>query len=303
MREFLYISDTKLRRFEIDSRRSLGVRSITVSAGVPVVKADVKLETSNLNVLDEKFGRVKAVTQAIENSPRFARWLEDPDLHAGDWIMFECWMRFAQIHRDKGSPLKEPALNVILFRGAVGDDEGSYSRELESDWIAAEHAAAYSPTTPVSWQTTVQVPRGSTELLLTGSYKHMLDSTKLGDTSYRSGSGTDHLYLVLRSIAEADVSGEDDRLPDDFHKPVKPNVYRTGEENVRTIFNSGLWYERQPAYLSGYAQVLADLPAEDQQNRLILGTPLFVQYSDPPVPIVSNSPHRKSNRFWRWFIR
>lgn len=284
MRELIYLSTAKLRSFTVEGRQDLfGDRG--VKAAVPALGSiEISPGGSKEEGAAERLDRIIAV---LEDSARASRWVGDPVLGPGDWVQFECEMMFGHFHGEGvdnqyylhhllGSAL--PRMDVVLFRGAVGDESIPWPR----------------------WRGPLTVRYGWTEVLLTGWAGHLLDPGPIHEASERMGSNTEDLYGFISKAVEADRTGGDDRSIASVEMP------GTLEEKVRWLFNYPRWESSNEGFLRGHARVLRVLPQNEHSNRLVIATPLYVEYGDrptaaAPVPVPSREPAtgKKWYRFGR----
>src|ERR1022692_3865133 len=93
MREFIYISDRKLTQFMPDApppwwRR----RPLRAEVKTPI--GSVGFDTEDTSVEDVSTRRLYQATRHLEEH---ARWYEDPDLEAGEWVFFEARLGYQVI--------------------------------------------------------------------------------------------------------------------------------------------------------------------------------------------------------------
>jgi Family of unknown function (DUF7019) len=240
MRELLYLSTKKLGTFMPD-RPSLSVQGAgSASVGPVAVKVDVS--TTSPAGFDE--ATIKSFRRVVGHLEREAGSLTSPDLVVGQWISFNIKMGYGTVYRDTG--LLPPADDVALFYGSHRSDE----------------------------------PGGhmSTDLLLCGSTEHLLRRTA---SAGRMGSGTEWLHDLIGRINSADSVG-DGELPEE----VRPNALAVKRTNMPTqvarwTFDV-IWDHHSPdqyARLKGLAKVLLVVPENEIVNRLVLATPLFVEFA------------------------
>lgn len=108
------------------------------------------------------------------------------------------------------------------------------------------------------------------------------------------------------------MDGSDD-LPDDFGRLAQARSSEKNEtlaEVVRSIYGSGMWAD-EPAYLArtdrnlervyahGVTRVLDVLDSGNHPSRLVVGTPLFVEYTARPM---APRPAWPGSGFWRRWL-
>jgi hypothetical protein len=240
MRELLYLSNKKLATF-LPDRPSLSVQGAG-SAGVGPISVTIDVSTASPAGFDE--ATIKAFRRVVGHLEREAGYFTSPDLEAGQWIFFDVKMGYGTAYRDTGLLPQED--DVALFYGSHRSTE----------------------------------PEGevSTDLLLCGSTEHLLRRTA---SAGRMGSGTEWLHDLIGKINNAD-SGGDGALPEE----VGPDALATRRINMpaqiaRWVFNV-IWNHHSPdqfARLQGLAKILFIVPENEIVNRLVLATPLFVQFA------------------------
>jgi uncharacterized protein DUF7019 len=240
MRELLYLSTQKLSTF-LPDWPSLSVRGAG-SASVGLVSVTVDVSAASPAGFDE--ATIKAFRRVVGHIEREAGYFTSPDLEAGQWVFFDVKMGYGTVYRDTG--LLPPEDDVALFYGSY--------RTAEPDG---------------------QV---STDLLLCGSTEHLRRRTA---SAGRMGSGTEWLHDLIRKVNDADRDG-DGALPDE----VRPDALAARRINVpaeiaRWVFDI-IWNHHSPdqyARLQGLAKILFIVPENEIVDRLVLATPLFVQYA------------------------
>lgn len=240
MRELLYLSTKKLGTF-LPAWPSLSVRGAG-SAGVGPLSVTVDVSAASPAGFDE--ATIKAFRRVFGHLEREAGYFTSPDLEAGQWIFFDVKMGYGTVYRDTG--LLAPEDDVALFYGSY--------RASEPDG---------------------QV---STDLMLCGSTEHLRQRTA---SAGRMGSGTEWLHDLIAKVNDADRDGVGG-LPDE----VGPDALAVRRTNVpaqiaRWVFDV-IWNHHSPdqyARLQGLARILFIVPEDGIVDRLVLATPLFVQFA------------------------
>lgn len=240
MRELLYLSNKKLATF-LPDRPSLSVQGAG-SAGVGPISVTIDVSTASPAGFDE--ATMKTFRRVVGHLEREAGYFTSPDLEAGQWIFFDVKMGYGTAYRDTGLLPQED--DVALFYGS--------HRSTEPDGEV------------------------STDLLLCGSTEHLLRRTA---SAGRMGSGTEWLHDLIGKINNAN-SGGDGALPEE----VGPDALASRRINMpaqiaRWVFNV-IWNHHSPdqfARLQGLAKILFIVPENEIVNRLVLATPLFVQFA------------------------
>lgn len=173
-----------------------------------------------------------------------SRSLHVPDLEAGHWIFFDVKMGYGTLSRDTGAVPSED--DVALLYGS--------SRPNEPNG---------------------EVP---TDLLLCGSTEHLCRRTV---SAGRMGLGTEWLHDLIGKVNIADGQG-DGALPEEVSSDalaakrtnMPAQIARWVFETIR-VHHSPDQYAR----LQGLAKILVIVPENEFDSRLVLATPLFVQFA------------------------
>jgi hypothetical protein len=240
MRELLYLSKKKLGTF-LPDWPSLSVRG-TGSAGVGPVSVTVDVSAASTAGFDE--ATIKAFRRVRGHLERDASYFTSPNLETGRWIFFDVNMGYGTVYRDTG--VLPPEDDVALFYGSYRASE----------------------------------PDGQvfTDLLLCGSTEHLLRRTA---SAGRMGSGTEWLHDLIGTVNDADRDGNG-ALPDE----VRPDSLAARRTNMpaqiaRWVFDVIRDHHSPDQYarLQGLAKVLFIVPENGIVDRLVLATPIFVQYA------------------------
>jgi hypothetical protein len=254
--ELLYLSRAKLQRWP--SRRSgsggLPSRIGGEIGGGPlpgkVTLASTGAQPDQDSQIARDYRKLRSVLKELESSDRFSRWVTDPLAGPGQWVEFEGPMRYGRIGRDHPRTDHEASGNIVFFIGSFGE------------------------SSPV------------VDVMLGGWVGHLLDESAR-DTSLRMGSRTDHLYDLWNELAEAEHAG-DFAIPGVWgrlQREISRGDHLTLDVICRWAYGMAENYlPRITALpLKGHAQVLARLPADEYQRPLLVGTPLYVEYSAAPL--------------------
>lgn len=240
MRELLYLSTKKLGTF-LPDWPSLSVRG-TASAGVGPVSVTVDVSAASPAGFDE--ATVKAFRRVRGHLEREAGHFTSPDLEAGHWIFFDVMMGYGTLYRD--TEAVPPEDDVALFY--------SSSRSSEPNG---------------------EVP---TDLLLCGSTEHLCRRTV---SAGRMGSGTEWLHDLIGKVNIADGQG-DGALPEEVSSDALA-AKRTNmpAQIARWVFETIRDHHSPDQYarFQGLAMILVIVPENEFDSRLVLATPLFVQFA------------------------
>jgi len=265
MRELIYLSKGKLAMF-YPNRMS---RSVQFTGGLGLGPVSAKIDIS-----DPPSGAGEATITLLNRAVRYlegkAVHFSHSELSAGRWVFFDLNMGYGTSYRDSGAPPKID--DIALFRGSFN--------QVETD--------KQSPL----------------DLLLCGSTEHLLIRTA---SAGRMGSGTEWLYDLIREIEEIDAFGTGE-LPDSLN-PDALAVRRVNmpDEIARWVFDVIRRHHAPSQYtrLQGFARILFIVPATEYSARLVLATPLFVQFaSSKPIGILTRRRmqrelSRSHGRRWR----
>jgi hypothetical protein len=143
--------------------------------------------------------------------------------------------------------------------------------------------------------------------MLGGWVGHLLDETVVRDPALRMGSRTDHLYDLWDELSHTEQDGTFD-IPEVWgHLPHETNRGDRLTLDVICRWTNNMLVGHLPEAtavpLKGYAQVLARLTNAEYPRPLIVGTPLYVQYSTLPETLlapakVEDAPPAVMQRSW-----
>jgi len=255
MRELLYLSTKKLGTVLPD----WPPLEIKGAGNVGVPSASIKLDVSTASSVGFDVKTIRAFRKMRRQTEREARYFTSPDLEVGWWIFFDVKMGYGTLYRDTGAV--PPEDDVALFYGAYRADEPNG-----------------------------EVP---TDLLLCGSTEHLCRRTV---SAGRMGSGTEWVYDLIGNVNIADGQG-DGTLPEE----VSPEALAAKRTNmpaqvVRWAFESIRDHHSpdQYAQLQGLARILLIVPENEFNSRLVLATPLFVQFaSAKPLGLIGRRRMRQ----------
>lgn len=220
----------------------------TDGLGLGPAKIDISAPFPGLN--EEKITLLNQVVSYLE---RRATHFSYSELSRDGWIFFDLNMGYGTSYRDSGIP---PEIDdIALFYGSFNQVERDRQSPLD--------------------------------LLLCGSTKHLRTRTA---SAGRMGSGTEWLYELIGKIEESDTLGSKE-LPDSVSTDAL--AARRGNmpaEIARWVFDVIREHHSPAQYarLQGFAQILFIVPAAEYSARLVVATPLLVQFaSSKPVGILT----------------
>lgn len=247
MRELVYLSQSKLQQFTFEPpRRWRGRAQVEGEISVPGLGA-VKVTPAAAGQDTRPVADLEKVVSSLESSGRAAQWFANERAQVGQWVRFSAPLSYTTV------------AGAVLF--------------LDGD----RRTAAY-PT------------GGALRLMLHGSREHLVGtsqdlSTKaVAEHHYLSHSTVIRLLRNLHSYLAA-TQGEGDA--DGFHssqsgdEPALPSML----ERLVVLLGSYLHLKYTVAWMTGYARITAMVPF-DRNDRIMLATPLFVEYASPPASSV-----------------
>ena len=173
---------------------------------------------------------------------RSAKWFTDPTARPGEWLGFELDLGYGTAHRDTAlSELDD----VVLFGGCVPASKVLQERDLE--------------------------------ILLCGSACHLMDRCA---SAGRMGSGTEWMHRLIKRLGRSD----EQNVQLDFQDITNQGLgeWDNPEEIAQWVYH--VIAANHPAHqrtcLSGLARVLLNADSPRWTTRLVVATPLYVQYRD-----------------------
>ncbi|MFJ4862691.1 MULTISPECIES: SAVMC3_10250 family protein [unclassified Streptomyces] len=114
MREFIYVSDNKLRQFAAPPRRLRRTAALRLSTPLGGIELDAP-------VADAEQARQRHLNQVSEHLEESSRWFAEPDLRPGHWVWFE-------------APLRQICLTgrfrqLVLFADPAPGEDRAYDEE------------------------------------------------------------------------------------------------------------------------------------------------------------------------------
>ncbi|MFF3642058.1 SAVMC3_10250 family protein [Streptomyces sp. NPDC002564] len=135
MREFLYLSDGKLRQFLPEPRRFS--RTGAIRLNTPVGGVDVEAPAA-----DGERARLQHLQQVDKHLDKQALWFTQPNLRPGQWVWFEAPLRCVT--------LRGEYQHMVLFADPVPGEEPEYERATGCRLLlhgSARHLMGYTPVT------------------------------------------------------------------------------------------------------------------------------------------------------------
>lgn len=133
MREFIYVSDNKLRQFAAPPRRLRRTAAVRLSTPFGGFELDAP-------VADTERARQRHLDEVSEHLEGSSRWFADPDLRPGHWVWFE-------------APLRQISLtgrfrHLVLFADPAPGEDRVYEEETGCRLLmhgSARHLLAQPP--------------------------------------------------------------------------------------------------------------------------------------------------------------
>lgn len=255
MRELVYLSQRKLKQFALNRRRPFR-HIVETEVKIPAV-GGVKL-TNEPSAQD--LGALEQVIRALDRSDRAPSWFDDADIQAGQWIHVEAPMSYRLLdNQQPRSPVvfaDRPtatrnyptggALRILLH--------GSQEHLLDR---APEHIADQAEATAVRHM---------------GSNQEFLDLLPARPSLVRDFAS--ELVKAAASAEESEEAAADQEDLDDLEQKTTSFLHQFDAE---VPVQTAVW-------MAGYARVTAILGYDKPEHRIVIATPLYVQYVTSPPP-------------------
>ncbi|MFC9229171.1 SAVMC3_10250 family protein [Streptomyces decoyicus] len=238
MREFVFVSDGKLRQFlPKPSRFTMpgAIRLKTPVGGLELERGPQESER----------GRLKHLEKVDKHLNHQAEWFADPALRPGGWVRFEAPLRCVT--------LRGEYQHMVLFADPVPGEDPAYDRET------------------------------GCRLLMHGSSRHLLgyapvsiDGPPLEGIEGGSSIGT--TFLTSAGHVVRALSLEHDPVAGDAPVP-SVELSGTGVRELVAALDARHGQAGSAAQMHGYARVTAVLPATESAARLVVASPLTVEYA------------------------
>ena len=252
VRDFLYLSDQKLRALDIQGSRILrGTLGVRGEVRVPFLSMTVEPTNKTSESSSDSRDRLQIarLRKAIDDINARSLWYSDPEARAGCWIYFELPMNYCLLQ----------------------------SKYFQSSVVFADHAEL--------------LPDPSTRVLLHGSRRYLLDQPQTIEVSdeverlKRAPSGTEFVYALADNVADVvhTISGASDPLatePADSAPTARTESLAAGIARILRVLDRK-FVSGTAATLAGLARVTASVDAEGalgNAERLVMATPLYVEY-------------------------
>lgn len=290
MRELVYVSERKLRQFDLPARRRrwrmTGVEGEVGLAGVGKVKATSRIDAA------EPGPDLDSVIAALDKSERAARRFTDPGVMAGQWIAFRAPLNHCVVDRKEFGP-------VVLFldvpRASAQYPSAGSPRLLlhgSPEHLTSVRAAKMSLTLPRAKEL-----RPEESLLGLGPALSQAsdagcfyDAAGVPWPSWARRSPRRALEDTFRALSIEQAKIEEDvkhALTQDY----SDDGSLPGHRLLGTVWSvigmlDGQFSEASAAWMSGYARVTIagpPLSLAAKFERIVVATPLYVQYDEPPA--------------------
>ncbi|GAA5701058.1 MULTISPECIES: SAVMC3_10250 family protein [Streptomyces] len=257
MREFVYLSDAKLRQFVPEPRR-FG-RQGTIRVATPI--GGVDLEPSK----DPERSRLRHLQQVMRRIDLEAEWFTEPGLRPGRWIQFEAPLNLV--------PLNGPFRSMVLFIDPVRPVEGY---ETPGSIRLVLHGS-------ISHVIQAQLPEAADQPVVpviasgTGGYGTLAAFMALLATGAMSWTADE---LAAHQDPLAPVPG----LSGSMGEALRGPVVRRGTVSLVSAVDRKIDPETS-AWMRGCARVTANLARRGSEAtaRYLIASPLYVEYA-PDLP-------------------
>lgn len=179
---------------------------------------------------------------------RRADWYADPELRSGGWVWFEAPLRFVI--------LRGAYQHLVLFADPAPGEEPAHEQETDCRLLmhgSARHLLGYAPAT--------------------------IDGPPLEGIEGGSSIGT--TFLTTAGHVVRALSLEHDPAADSAPPP-SPGLSGNGVRHLVAALDARHEQAGSAALMHGYARVTSVLPATDSARRLVVASPLTVEYAYNP---------------------
>ncbi|MHB6910216.1 SAVMC3_10250 family protein [Streptomyces sp. CB02959] len=241
MREFIYLSDAKLRQFIPKPRRLRRAGALRLSTPVGGIDLDAP-------ATDADSSRQRQLAQVVEYLEEAARWFTEPDLRAGQWIQFEAPLRYIT--------LKGDYRDMVLFvDSAPGEDPEYESAACRLIMHGSARHLLGLPAVPVEGPLLTDIDGGCS----------------MG-TTFITAAGR-----VVRAMA-AESALTHDEFVTDAHQPCN-ELSAQGVCDLLKTLDAVHAAVITAAWVQGYARVTTCMSATDTAPRCVVASPLTVEYA------------------------
>lgn len=238
MREFVYVSEGKLRQFLPKPSRL--TRPGAIRLNTPLGGLDVEPGTPGT-----EHGRLQHLERVDKHLNSHADWFAEPGLRPGGWLWFEAPLRCVT--------LRGEYQHLVLFVDPVPGEDPAYERETGCRLLmhgSARHLLGYAPAT------------------IEGPPLEGIDGGSSIGTTFLTTAG--HVVRALSLEHEAAAAS----VP-----PPRPDVSGAGVRHLVTALDARHEQAGSAALMQGYARVTAVLPPSGGAQRLVVASPLTVEYA------------------------
>jgi hypothetical protein len=192
--------------------------------------------------------RLQHLERVDKHLNRRADWYAGPELRPGGWVWFEAPLRFVT--------LRGAYQHLVLFADPAPGEEPAHEQETGCRLLmhgSARHLLGYAPAT--------------------------IDGLPLEGIEGGSSIGT--TFLTTAGHVVRALSLEHDPAADSVPPP-SPGLSGDGVRHLVAALDARHEQAGSAALMHGYARVTSVLPATDSARRLVVASPLTVEYAYSP---------------------
>ncbi|MEU5080896.1 hypothetical protein HB370_34785 [Streptomyces sp. DSM 40868] len=238
LREFVYVSDSKLRQFlPKPSRLSMPA---AIRLNTPVGGVDLEQGPP-----DSERGRLRRLEKVDRHLNDRAEWFGDPAVRPGGWVWFEAPLRCVT--------LRGEYQHMVLFADPAPGEDEEYGRQTGCRLLmhgSARHLLGYAPVS--------------------------VEGPQLMDIEGGSSIGWSFLTSVGHVVRTLSLGSG----PAAVDAPVpSTELHGAGVRELMAALDTRHAQAGGAALMQGYARVTTVLPASDTAARLVVASPLTVEYA------------------------
>ncbi|MGW6912088.1 SAVMC3_10250 family protein [Streptomyces sp. NPDC054940] len=239
MREYVYLSDSKLRQFLPEPRRFTRPGAVRLNSSVIGVEVDAPAP-------DPERDRLRLLRQVDRHIGERARWFAEPDLRPGQWVWFE-----APLHC---VTLRGAYQNLVLFTDPALSEEPDHERETGGCRLLLHGSVRHL--------------RGYTPISVEGPMLEDIDGGSSFGTTFLTAAGQ---VVAALSVVHDPETEESPQQPTAMSGASVRELIEALDARHGPLGSA--------ARMCGHARVTADLPATATAARCVVASPLTVEYA------------------------